>query len=415
MTKRKANILLATIIFLSLGAGAQFRYTALLDTVKATGFYDIPITPVLSSYLKTDLSDLRIVDEKKQPVPFIIDIPNKNQKIEPLLISQNIIKKENVNEKTTLVIENPGRFELSNFIIELKSAAAERTASLSGSDDTKNWFVILDSLLLRRSGEYDAASHSQRINFPPGNYKYFKLTVYNGKKAPLNVLSLKSSGGSSPFDLPGFVATNPPPSFSQVDSGGYTLIKITTNRPYHIDKIRPVINGSMFYKRQAKVFTEIKPGILETWNNQSLASFTISSDQFSGYTMPLFKSAIFYLLIENGDNPPLQIDSISTEQINKRIIAELLKGRTYTLLLDNRTATAPNYDLVHFRERIRDIHSINIQNIIALPRETIPAKKQADKWWIWPVIILVLLILSILAWKLTADMKRTREDKAERI
>ena len=186
-----------------------------------------------------------------------------------------------------------------------------------------------------KSGEYDKASHSQRINFPPGNYKYFKLTVYNGKKEPLNVLSLKSSGGSSPFDIPGFVAINPQPAFSQMDSGGYSIIKITTNRPYHIDKIKPVINGSMFYKRQAKLFTEIKPGLKETWNNQSLASFTLSSDQFSGYTIPLFKSAIFCLLIENGDNPPLKIDSISTEQINKRIIAELAKGKTYSLLLDN--------------------------------------------------------------------------------
>lgn len=410
MTGKKANILLTMAVFLSLSGGAQFRYAALLDTVKTTGFYSISISPELSSYLKTDLSDLRIVDEKKQPVPFIIDIPYNNQKIEAFLITHTIIKKENGGEKTTLVIENPEKYELSNFIIELKSAAAERTASLSGSDDNKNWFVILDSLLLQRSSEFDAASHSQRINFPTGNYKYFKLTVYNGKKEPLNVLSLKSSGSSSPFDIPGFVAINPQPVFSQVDSGGYSIIKITNNRPYHIDKIRPVANGSMFYKRQAKLFTEIKPGIVATWNNQSLTSFIMSSDQFSGYTIPLFKSEIFYLLMENGDNPPLKIDSISTQQINKRIIAELAKGKTYTLLLDNRAATSPNYDLVHFRERIRDINTITIQNIIALPQETIPVKKKSGKWWIWPVIILVLLLLSILAWKLTADLKNAKDE-----
>ncbi len=44
-----------------------------------------------------------------------------------------------------------------------------------------------------------------------------------------------------------------------------------------------------------------------------------------------------------------------------------------------------------------------------------PGKEAADKWWIWPVIILVLLLLTILAWKLTTDMKRTRDDKAESI
>ena len=150
MTRKKANILLATVIFLSLGAGAQFRYSALLDTVKATGFYTISITPELSSYLKTDLSDLRIVDEKKQPVPFIIDIPLQKPKNRVISNYSEYHKERKSNEKTTLVIENPGKYELSNFIIELKSAAAERTASLSGSDDNKNWFVILDSLLLRQ-------------------------------------------------------------------------------------------------------------------------------------------------------------------------------------------------------------------------------------------------------------------------
>jgi hypothetical protein len=269
--------------------------------------------------------------------------------------------------------------------------------------------VILDSLLLQKSGEYDSASHSQRINFPPGNYKYFRLTIYNGKKEPLNILSVRSSSGSSPFDIPGFIVINPSPVFSQTDSGGYSLIKITNIRPFHITKIKLSMKGSLFYKRQVKLFTEIKPGLIETWSSESLASFTMSSDDFSGYTISLLKSAIFYLLIENGDNPPLKIASISTEQINRRVIAQLEKGKTYSLLLDNPAATAPDYDLQHFRERITDIIPIKIQSIIALPQpETVAAKKQADKWWIWPVIILVVLLLAILAWKLTTDIKRQK-------
>jgi hypothetical protein len=96
--------------------------------VKATGFYNIPITPELSSYLKTDLSDLLIVDEKKQQVSFIVDRPYTNQEIETVLFDQKIIRKENGDEKTTLVIENSAKSERSNFIIELRSAAAERAA-----------------------------------------------------------------------------------------------------------------------------------------------------------------------------------------------------------------------------------------------------------------------------------------------
>jgi len=415
MTRKKANILLAIVIFLSLGAGAQFRYTALLDKVKATGFYTISITPELSSYLKTDLSDLRIVDEKKQPVPFIIDIPAGRKVIDPVLYDQKIITKENKETKTILVIENEGEKEISDFVIELKSAAAERTASLSGSDDNANWFAILDSLLLHKSSEYNNASHSQRINFPTGNYKFFRLIINNGKKAPLNILNARSHDINSPYDTPEFNFVNPTPSFSATDSSGYSLIKIVNDRPYHIGTFKLAISGPWLFKRQAKLFTEIKSGLQQTWNSQSHATITLSSDEFSGYPITFLKSTVFYLLIENGDNPPLKIDSISTELVKRCVIAQLENGRTYSLLLDNPEATAPDYDLQHFRDRIPESSAINIKNIIALPQETIPAKKQADKWWIWPVIILVLLLLSILAWKLTTDMKRTRDDKAESI
>jgi hypothetical protein len=406
MTRKKANIILTAVLLLSLHSKAQFHYTALLDTVKATGFYNIPITPELSSYLKTDLSDLRIIDEMKQPVAFITDIPYARKAIHSVLFDQKIIKKETIDSKTILVIENPGKSELSNFIIELKSAAAERTASLSGSDDSANWFAILDSLLLHKSGEYDNASHSQRINFPPGNYKYFKLTINNDKKAPLSILNVTSSGIGSEIDISQFFFDNPLSSFSQTDSSGYSLIKIINDRPYHISTIKLIIAGPWLYKRQAKLFTEIKPGLQETWNSNSHTAITLSSDEFSGYSIPFLKSKTFYLLIENGDNPSLKIDSITTAQKKRLVIAQLEKGRSYSLLLDNKQATAPDYDLQHFRDRIPGNSVINIKNIIALPQpETVAEKKQPDKWWIWPAIILVISLLAILAWKLTSDMR----------
>lgn len=406
MTRKKANILLAILVFLSLHSKAQFRYTALLDTVKATGLYNIAITPELSSYLKPDLSDLRIVDEKKQPVAFITEIPASRKSAHYVLFDQKIIQKKTIDSETILVIEKTVKNKLSNFTIELKSAAAERIASLSGSDDKITWFAILDSLLLHKSGNYDSASHSQQINFPPGNYKYFKLTINNNKKAPLSILKVMSFDISSVIDTTQFFFNNPPPSFSQTDSGGYSLLKIINDRSFHISTIKLGISGPWLYKRRAKLFTEIKPGLPETWNSYSHTAITLSSDEFSGHSIPLLKSRIFYLLIENGDNPPLKIDSITTTQVTRRVIAQLEKGKAYSLLLDNPHATAPDYDLQHFRERIPESSAINAKNIIALQQpESIPAKKQADNWWIWPVIILVISLLAILAWKLTSDMK----------
>jgi hypothetical protein len=165
--------------------------------------------------------------------------------------------------------------------------------------------------------------------------------------------------------------------FFQTDSAGYSLIKITNDRPYHISTIKLLMAGPWLYKRQAKLFTEIKPGLQETWYSNSYSAITLSSDEFSGYPLPFFKSKVFYILIENRDNPPLKIDSITTGQVKRRVIAQLEKGISYSLLLDNSQATAPNYDLQHFRDRIPDNSVINIKKIIALSQ---PATIEARNW-----------------------------------
>jgi hypothetical protein len=406
MIRRKANIITAILLLLSVCSRAQHKYSALLDTVKTTGFYVFPITSELSSYLKPDLSDLRISDSKNQPVPFIIDIPFGKKAIEPILFDQKIVSKETKDEKTILTIANGLGNEIADFVIKLKSAAAERVASLSGSDDNIHWFVILDSLLLHQSVEYDASSHSQRINFPRSNYKYYRFTIDNGKKQPLNILEAASTG-TYPYDTHDYIITNPEPAFSQRDSAGYSLITITNKRPFHISKIHLSVAGPWLYKREAKLFTEIKPGLALMWDSHSYGDFTISSDEFSGYAIHFLQSQVFYLLIKNGDNPALKITAVGTEQIKRSVIAQLERGGVYSLLLDNPQATAPNYDLQHFREKITAITSISTGKITALPlTQTAAPKKQVANWWIWPAILLIVLLLAVLVWKLTTDMKK---------
>lgn len=407
--KRNKIILLIFSSLISVCLNAQFKYSASLDSVGQSGFYSIAVTPELSSYLKPDLSDLRIIDEKKEWVPFIIERPFHKRSIASVVFDQKIILKENKDRETILVIENNEKLELSDFIFELKNAAAERMGSLSGSDDNKNWYVILDSLLLKKSDEYSDTSHRQRINFPASTYKYFMLKVYNNKKEALNILNAGSTGPVSLIDsIPPFFL-NAEPSLLQTDSSKYSLVKIMLDRPYQINILRPVITKPWFYKRQAKIFTRLKSSLAETWFSQPLHILTITSDEFSGFQIPTIQSDTLYLIIENGDNPPLHISSIETGVINRNVIAFLEKGKSYTLLLDNHSATAPVYDLEHFKDRIPSHSSIKVKQISALPEEPVASQKQSFKKWVWPVIILVIVLLSFMTWKLTTDMKKRGE------
>lgn len=79
--RNKISFLLICICLPVLMKAQQFRYQCVLDTVKQTGFYSIPITPEMSAHMQTDCRDVRI-QNGTQPVPYIIR--NRNSKTDSL-------------------------------------------------------------------------------------------------------------------------------------------------------------------------------------------------------------------------------------------------------------------------------------------------------------------------------------------
>ncbi|MEJ0104684.1 MAG: hypothetical protein WDO19_19945 [Bacteroidota bacterium] len=96
----------------------------MLDTVGKDGFYSIPVSPELSSYIKTDLSDIRIADEKNQWIPHIINWSLKNIDVDNVYYELPVIKKKNTKNSTIIIVNNPGKNNVSNLFLELKNTAA---------------------------------------------------------------------------------------------------------------------------------------------------------------------------------------------------------------------------------------------------------------------------------------------------
>src|SRR3569623_277910 len=139
---------------------AQFKNKAALQPVVKTGFYAINITPELSSYLKADFSDLRVLDDKDKQVPYIIrsitpPVNINSNGYQPLTIVKNELGDSG---KTVLVIENQGKQNTGNLVLLIRNASVSRTANLSGSDDGKKWYSVVENISLQKT--YDADSSS---------------------------------------------------------------------------------------------------------------------------------------------------------------------------------------------------------------------------------------------------------------
>jgi hypothetical protein len=405
---KKLNIGIFALLLSMIANAQQFHYRSNLDTVTNTGFYAITITPELSSHLKTDFSDFRVADKKGRWVPHLIRFVSTGG-TGVQMINLKMSSVENLGTNTVILIENPEKNLLNEFILRLKNAAAERMASLSGSEDNKKWFIIADSLLVSRPDSYNRDENLKLITLPPTEYSHYKLTIRNDRKDPLNVLAISSNISITPGSENLWVQ-NPTPEFSQVDSGKLTLIKVTHDKPYQFDQFRFGITRPALYDRVVRVFLEVKPGLINTWESRSIAEIKLSSGNLHKPVLPLVKAKTFYIMISNQDNPPLEINAVNTFQRSKQAITFLEKNNAYHLLLENAAAEQPEYDLKEFDKTIPEKpQSLQASQAMAISNPVVASTKKPGDWWIWATIGGVILVLAYLTWGLTKDMNKKKE------
>ena len=410
MKKRWSSIFLFCLINICCAAQtAGYKFYSRLDSIKTSGFYTVELTPELTAHLKTDYSDLRIVNDSGKWIPHVLHSDN-SKGFDAVFMGLKFAKTENDKLKTTLLIEN--RFDvISNIGLTIRNTTAERFCTLSGSDDKINWFVINDSILINPSFDDNTTKNTFMLNFPWSNYKYFKLKIYNNNKDPFDikdvitrtppVLELYSLNESM---------QNPLSKIQQKDSAKMSYIKIIQGEPYHFDHISFKLSGVKYFSRKADLYIPennthsfLSPGRL-------LQSFTLSNNSTLQFKIPLCNAPIFYLLINNEDNPPITAIEVKTNNSYHSVTGYLENGNSYKMILDNLSAITPNYDLVKLAKDtpgkiLKSGKIIAFENNVP---ELTPAKN--NKWILWAAIAAALLILLLFTKKMIKEVDKRKQD-----
>ncbi len=392
------NHILWILCFCSFVANAQsFKSKAAIEPVSQTGFYAISITPELSSYLKSDCSDLRIVDEKENAVPYIVrsNLPFIKPASYKLF---KIISNELADSgRSTIIIENPDKEKINDFFLKIKNASVSRTIDLSGSDDKSHWFSITENIYLEKKFVTDDDSYMENIDFPLSSYHYFRLTIYNGKNDPLNIISAGRYIGEEQKTISPIIE-NPLLKFSQKDSNHVSYITLFNPNLYHVGFVSMHLKAPKFFKRDVEMIA----------SGETLGNFIISSDSVFQFNLPVFKDSLFEIRINNEDNPPLVVASVSTGQEPKKVIAYLEAGVHYILQLNNDSVAAPHYDLQSFADSISsNVPEVKLSNIENLLTPTAPVSNNFFKQaWVWPVIIFVLILLVLFTLRLSKEVEK---------
>ncbi len=366
----------------SVHAQDNFTYKATLDSISGSGFYNISLSPNIIAKCKNNLEDVRIKDNKGKEAPYLLYTesarPNEDAFTEfPISYSEN---------RLAVIINNILPSSLDKLFLLIKNSEAQRTATLSGSDDTLHWFIIKENIVLQK--EYPAGNDVfvQSVQFPSSNYKYFRITMEGKHLLPLNIVKAgvyRHSFTSNVYD------SLPLPMAVQKDSSdkrSYVYLRFEDN--YKIDKLVLFFTGAKYYKRNVVVYDK-------NTITAPLTQDTISSERLAPIELGA-KTNRLLLVINNEDNAPLFLQKAMAFGLHTSITAYLEKDVQYSVYFGDASAFAPSYDLQYFSDSIgSNIHPLTIKMIekISGASHKKSEKSFVGKGLLWTIILVVLLLL----------------------
>jgi ABC-type Na+ efflux pump permease subunit len=204
--------------------------------------------------------------------------------------------------------------------------------------------------------------------------------------------------------------SNPATAIQQKDSGKISYIKISQQQPFHFDNINLQLSGIKYYNRKVDLYlpdngkhTFANPG-------QLLQSFSVSNNSTLQFTVPLTKTQVFYIVINNEDNLPLTLKAVKTACSNHYITAYLENSSSYTMIMDNETATLPNYDLSELNSNLPDsIPPLGFDKVTASNENNVRVTAEKNNtWMLWTAIAAALLILIFFSYKMLQEVDKRK-------
>ncbi|MDB5287138.1 MAG: hypothetical protein JWR05_2087 [Mucilaginibacter sp.] len=401
--KRTMNKLLLTLVLsistTSIFAQQTFKYKVAVQKVDSTAFYRIALSPELLAKCNPDMSDIRLIDQNSKYVPFIYgdQLPVKDES--NFVAFPQVANAKQADSLTTIIIQNKLSLTINQLNLRLRNTSAERVFTLSGSDDLSGWYAIKENVLLSGIADYTHQSiYEQVINFPASNYRYFKISVNNSRKEPVNIIQVGIY--LHQFVKPIFTELHGT-NFYQKDTGRLSKVVIQLQDVYPVNKIHLTVAGAKYYRRSVSIYAI-------SGKQHNLISDTLLSSAGTNNFFITTKAKIIELIIANDDNPPLSINAIDVFSLNQSVIGYLTKDQSYNLVFGDPLSKSPNYDLKFFADSLdRNLTLLNSGTVVANPLYQADKNKtdpQFPAWLIWVAIALVLAILALLTHKMTKEI-----------
>lgn len=400
MKKIIFTYLLSLFVFQVYG---QSLWRADVKPVEEKGYYNIELDQhIIANSVASDLSDLRIYNSKNKEISYFLRAVSPVQEVsrfESYSLKQNI-EKDSLN---IVIVDNTKLDNISRFYIFIRSADVNKYASVRGSNDLSQWYIVKQKThVYNLEHKADNNEDALLLDIPQGNYKYYEITIENDQNSPLKILRVGNYASSNIYG-----------QFSEINLGRF-VAKDSINKKtyisfpdlqdtYKINRLEISVQSDAHYLRHVL--------LSDTISRKSL-KFDLSSKTDNSFIVdyfPLGKHT--FIAIENNNNLPLDIVSIKVYGLNRYLCAYLEKGEKYYLEVGMRYKSSPDYDIGHFRNDIPvDLPIVKTENLSQINMPVAVPERQPSliekPLFLWVVIILIGLFLTFVCYKTIKEMKK---------
>src|SRR5438067_11686141 len=325
----------------------QFRQTI---EVQAPGLVQLKLSAETLNIARPDLSDVRIVDAAEKEVPFLIDqpMPRAESTVRPRDFHAEIISAE-----TRLLITTGTDLAIAGITLETPTGTSFiKSVRVEGSNDQKNWRTLTSgNPVFTMVG----GAARLRVQFPEGKWQFLRVVVDDNRTPPLPWTGARLIIAGSPAPTEPVAVTiksrdeNPGMTRLGLDLGAANLriasIQIGTSEP-------------VFTRAVTAAAPELSEEKLheQTLSNEVLYRVDLNGKIEARLDIPIEKQVYgreLFLLIDNGDSPPLLISEVRAERRMTRLLFFARAAGSYSLLSGNNQCDPPHYDLSQLGDQLR--------------------------------------------------------------
>jgi hypothetical protein len=410
---RKLLPVCSLLLVVSIAYGQQYNAEIRLPKIAKNGFYRITITPKVAGYLVPGFTNLRILDQSNQETPYLVREETPNRQTEKF--QEYKLERSKTKASTELVLKNPERKSINNILLKIRNADVTKEASLLGSDDRKSWFAIKEKFNLLPIDGGKGTFEMRVVDFPLSNYLFYSLRISDSLSAPVNILTAgyyEASTENGQYDeVPGKI------SFSTDLKKKQSNITASFDTIQYIDRIDLTMKGKQqYFLRRASLEEtrerKLKKGQIEKYQ-YTLDEFEVSSTHSTQLDMLGSRLRGFRIVIDNDDNPPLELVSLRAYQLNRYLITWLSSSNEYVIKIGGESLAAPSYDLRFFSDSIpKQLVSLAVGDVMVGNKQVSSSHTAffTSKNFIWAAIIIVALLLGYMAVNLAKDVGKSSKD-----